>query len=252
MQIDGGHIPIQDKTKRSFEALSGTVYRADSIHRIDRHHREIRDKTCAISALSDGLQTMKTYLLNAALKQGMTNKTEMTALADGAKNCWLVLSALEPHCKKLVCILDWFHIGKKYQTVKNALGAEFEDALESSKWTLWHGKVKETLIKLTELQMLVEDTKQRSKLIGLYEFIDRNQAYVVNYEQRKQTELIFTSQTAESHVESLINARHKRSSKMQWNRESAHNVLQIRAKIASNEWDEQWQKTVLSALGMVA
>lgn len=252
VQIDGGHIPIQDKTKRSFEALSGTVYRPDSIHRIDRHHREIRDKTCAISALSDGLQTMKTYLLNAALKQGMTNKTEMTALADGAKNCWSVLSALEPHCRKLVGILDWFHIGKKYQTVKNALGAEFEESLESSKWALWHGKVKEALIKLAELQTLVEDTKQRSKLTGLYEFIDCNQAYIVNYEQRKQTKLIFTSQTAESHVESLINARHKRSSKMQWNRESAHNVLQIRAKIASNEWDEQWLGPVLSALGIIA
>jgi len=39
-----GNIPIKDKTKRSFEALSGTVYRPDSVHRIDRHHREIRDK----------------------------------------------------------------------------------------------------------------------------------------------------------------------------------------------------------------
>ena len=252
VQIDGGHIPIQDKTERSFEALSGTVYRPDSIHRIDRHHREIRDKTCAISALSDGLQTMKTYLLNAALKQGMTNNTEMTALADGANNCWSLLSVLEPHCRKLVGILDGFHIGQKYQTLKNALGPEFEEILESSKWTLWHGKVKQALIKLAELQTLVEDTKQRSKLTGLYEFIDRNQAYVVNYEQRKQTQLIFTSQTAESHVESLINARHKRSSKMQWNRESAHNVLQIRAKIASNEWDEQWLGPVLSALGIVA
>jgi hypothetical protein len=250
VQIDGGHIPIQDKTKRSFEALSGTVYRPDSIHRVDRHHREIRDKTCAISALSDGLQTMKTYLLNAALKQGMTNKTEITALADGAKNCWSVLSVLEPHCKKLVGILDWFHIGKKFQTVKNALEAEFEEALESSKWTLWHGNIQKTLTKLAEVQASLEDKKQHSKLTKLYEFIARNQAYIVNYEQRRQSELIFTSQTAESHVESLINARHKRSGKMQWNRESAHNVLQIRAKIASNEWDYQWQGTVLSALGL--
>jgi len=80
---------------------------------------------------------MKTYLLNAALKQGMTNKTEITAM-DGAKNCWSVLSALEPHCGKLVGILDWFHIAKKYQTVRRHWGAEFEEALESSKWTLWH------------------------------------------------------------------------------------------------------------------
>ncbi len=39
---------------------------------------------------------------------------------------------------------------------------------------------------------------------------------------------------------------------MQWTREGAHNVLQIRAKMASNEWNKQWQGTVLSALGVAA
>jgi len=29
IQVDGGHIPIQDKTKRSFEALSAIVYRPE-------------------------------------------------------------------------------------------------------------------------------------------------------------------------------------------------------------------------------
>ena len=153
VQIDGGHIPIQDKQKRSFEALSGIVYRPDSIEQIDQHHREITDKTCAISALSDGLKTIKIYLLNAALKQGMTDDTEITALADGAQNCWSALESLKPHCKKLVCILDWFHIGKKYQSVKNALGGLLEEALDSSKWTLWHGKTKAALAKLADCSL---------------------------------------------------------------------------------------------------
>ena len=39
---------------------------------------------------------------------------------------------------------------------------------------------------------------------------------------------------------------------MQWSREGAHNVLQIRAAIASQEWAEQWQDVVLTALGAVA
>jgi len=33
--------------------------------------------------------------------------------------------------------------------------------------------------------------------------------------------------------------------------EGAHNVLQIRAMITSNEWERKWQQTV-SALGAVA
>jgi len=59
---------------------------------------------------------MKTYLLNAALKQGMKPDTVVTALADGACNCWSVILSLTPHCQQL-CILDWFHIAKKFQNV---------------------------------------------------------------------------------------------------------------------------------------
>lgn len=32
---------------------------------------------------------------------------------------------------------------------------------------------------------------------------------------------------------------------MQWTREGAHNVLQIRAMMASNEWEENWLDFVL-------
>jgi hypothetical protein len=39
---------------------------------------------------------------------------------------------------------------------------------------------------------------------------------------------------------------------MQWSREGAHQVLQIRAMMASREWESHWQETVLSALGAAA
>jgi hypothetical protein len=55
-----------------------------------------------------------------------------------------------------------------------------------------------------------------------------------------------------SRVDSLINARHKKTGKMQWSREGADNVLQIRATMASKEWTSKWQSTVLSALGAAA
>ena len=74
----------------------------------------------------------------------------------------------------------------------------------------------------------------------------------MNYHQREQTNRTYTSQVAESHIDCLINARHKRAGKMQWTREGAHQVLQIRAMMAYNHWEQQWQNTVLSALGAVA
>jgi len=44
LQVDGGHIPIKDKDKRSFEALSAVAYRPEN-SKAHQHHREIERKS---------------------------------------------------------------------------------------------------------------------------------------------------------------------------------------------------------------
>ena len=129
--------------------------------------------------------------------------------------------------------------------MKNALGEAFAPCLESAKWKLWHGHADEALTKLAVLRDNVSDEGQRSKLTGLYEYLHRNQPYLVNYDARDQANKTYTSQVAESHVEALINARHKRTKKMPWTREGAHHVLQIRAMMASDEWESKCQDVIL-------
>src|SRR5262249_36898033 len=58
-----------EKDKRSFEALSAIVYRPENLQAVDHHHRQIMEKTCVISAMEDNLQTIKTYVVNAAKKE---------------------------------------------------------------------------------------------------------------------------------------------------------------------------------------
>ena len=245
IQVDGGHIPTKDKDKRSFEALSGIVYRPSCIEQVDCHHRKITDKSCVISARDDDLQSIKTYLYHAALKQGLSQETHLIALADGASNCWSAISSLEGYCQQLECILDWFHIGKKFQNVRSAVEEGFQDTLEGVKWKLWHGKSDEALTKLELLMTNVTTSTKRKKLEGLYKYLEGNKDYLVNYEEREREGKTYTSQVAESHIDTLINDRHKRKQKMQWTREGAHNVLQIRALMASDEWDDKWLDLVL-------
>jgi len=245
VQVDGGHIPTKDKDKRSFEALSGIVYQPNSIEVIDQHHRRISQKSCVVSAIDDNLKTIKTYVLHGALKQGLTPKTQVTALSDGASNCWSIIKSLQPHCQSLEPILDWFHIGKKFQNVINALGEAFTKSIESSKWSLWHGDVEEALGKLTFLRDNITDEQKVSKLNGLHNYLKNNVEYLVNYCERKEAKLVYSSQVAESHIDTLINARHKRKQKMQWTRLGAHKVLQIRASMESREWDDKWLDLVL-------
>lgn len=84
--------------------------------------------------------------------------------------------------------------------------------------------------KLKLLITNVTDSLKRQKLEDLYEYLNRNQAYFVNYQEREQQGHTYSSQVAESHIESIINARHKKSGKMQWTRPGARKVLQIRGR----------------------
>jgi len=95
------------------------------------------------------------------------------------------------------------------------LGEAFAASLESAKWKLWHSHADDALTKLAVLRANVSEEAAHSKLTGLYEYLHRNQAYIVNYDARAQANKTYTSQVAESHVEALINARHKRTKKMQ-------------------------------------
>ena len=125
------------------------------------------------------------------------------------------------------------------------MGEAFEEALEKAKWSLWHGDAESALRKLALIRDHLTDEKKQSKLKGLHDYLKNNQAYLVDYDEREKAGKSFTSQVAESHIDTLINARHKRKQKMQWAREGAHSVLQIRALMASNEWEEKWLDLVL-------
>ena len=101
------------------------------------------------------------------------------------------------------------------------------------------------LQKLCLLRDNTTDEKLRLKLKGLHDYLKNNRQYLVNYSEREKANQVFTSQVIESHIDTIINTRHKRKQKMQWSREGAHNILQIRAKMVSNEWEESWLELVL-------
>jgi hypothetical protein len=75
--------------------------------------------------------------------------------------------------------------------------------------------VDESLQKLTLIRDNITDEKKHSKLKGLQDYLENNLDYLINYDEREKANKPFTSQMAESHIDSVINARHKRKQKMQ-------------------------------------
>jgi hypothetical protein len=84
------------------------------------------------------------------------------------------------------------------------------------------------------------------RLKKLKAYIENNADKIINYREYQKQGLPFTSNLAESTVESLINQRCKGQQHMRWSREGLDPILQIRAAIASNDWDQNWRTVIAS------
>ena len=209
-----------------------------------RNH--LTSKNCAASVLDDGQEQFISATIIAALKQGLGRKTHVTALCDGAQNCWNVVEALRPLSGVMTCILDWFHISMKMNNI--ALPEKLKTKFLRIKWHLWRGRVDSALARLTQLAEEAKTETVADKLNKFHNYIKNNQDRLVNYRERQKMGLVFTSNLAESTVESLINRRCKGQQHMRWSRDGLNPLLQIRAALNSKgEWENKWRTAVLSA-----
>jgi hypothetical protein len=253
VQVDGGHIKSKDKDSRSFEALTSVIYKPENVVVQGKKERGvILNKHCAASSLNDQQDQIKKLTLLAAKKEGMTNNTELIAISDGAANCWNVIDHLKAHCKSITSILDWFHIAMKFQNIGGLKSDQSDKLLESAKWSLWHGNTKLFYERINELIEQVSNAVPLKKLQALKQYISNNESKIIDYDARKNQNLIFTSNLAECTVESLINQRCKGKQHMQWSREGVQPILQIRAASASNDWQLNWGKYILGAFQKAA
>jgi hypothetical protein len=246
VNVDGGHINTIEEGKRSFEAMTSVIYRPEALISNEKNSRNhLNSKHCAASARSDNNEQIIKNTIIAALKQGLSPKTKITALCDGAANCWSVVEALRPMAASVLCILDWFHLAMKIQNI--ALPEKFKSKLTRIKWHLWRGKTGNAIIRLNSLIESIPKNYQ-DRLDKLRTYIENNADKIVNYRDRQKQKLVFTSNLAESTVESLINQRCKGQQHMRWSREGIEPLLQLRAAISSNDWKYYWKTAVLNAV----
>lgn len=219
LNVDGGHIKtIEDQ--RSFEAMVSVVYRPESIETNKKGTRNhLISKNCAASIKNDNQAQIISSTIIAALKQGISDKTHVTALSDGAQNCWNVAKAIEPLCGSITYILDWFHLAMKFENI--SLPKQLKEDLMSIKWYLWRGDVDNAMIRFDEIMNLTKEEKHYDRIQKLSQYVSNNKERIVDYSEREKEGLVFTSNLAESTVESLINQRCKGKQHMRWSREGS-------------------------------
>lgn len=193
--------------------------------------------------MADSQEQMKKRTIIPALKQGLNSKTKITALCDGAENCWNVIDALEPLSASIERILDWFHLAMKIENI--SVPEKFKIKLTKINWYLWRGKPERAIRRINKLLPLCQE-KSIKRVEQLRSYISNNESKIINYREWYKKGLPFTSNLAESTVESLINQRCKGQQHMRWSREGLDPILQIRAAISSNDWDKNWKTVVCS------
>ena len=145
----------------------------------------------------------------------------------------------------MTCILDWFHISMKMKNI--ALPEQFKIKFLRIKWHLWRGNVERALLRLSQLAKEVTADKAIDKINKFTTYIAINRERIVDYRTRKNNGLVFTSNLAESTVESLINRRCKGQQHMRWSRKGLDPLLQIRAALNSKgEWESKWRTAILN------
>ena len=240
--IDGGHIKSRGEA-RSFEAMVATVYRPENLVSVNvkNNRNKIIDKTTVASAKDDKQFTMKQLFIAACKSQGMSIKSVVTCLADGAENCGDIANSIKSECSNVVYILDWFHIAMKFKNI--AIPIQNQKQYDKIKWNLWHGNFDKAILRFNELLNVYEISKNSKiidQLLKLLEYIQNNKDGIIDYATRRNAGLVFTSNLAESTVNTLINERQKGKQKMLWSREGAHSILQIRASVFRKKWDQDW------------
>jgi len=153
---------------------------------------------------------------------------------------------LRPHSQHLV---DWFHLTMQLTGLGHSLkglarldaerAAELQEALEHTKWNLWHGKVRRAhaWLRLLEGRMWYFANRYSKfaalarAVHGLQRYLWRNGDLIPNYAARRRAGQAISTAFVESLlVNTLLSKRFAKKQSMQWTPQGAHLLLQTRTR----------------------
>lgn len=189
--------------------------------------------------------------------QGMQENQQVVFMSDGGENVRRMQEYLHPFSEHLI---DWFHITmrltvlqqqtKALQAERPETGSDASKRLKSLKHLLWHGNTEEALERLGDLIMdlsLIQAHSAAAKKVadGLGEFdtyIQNNRHFIPNFgERRRQGETISTA-FVESTINQVVSRRFVKKQQMQWTLRGAHLLLQTRAKVLNDEFEQVFRR----------
>jgi len=235
--LDGGYLRSWSDKKTNFELIVGKSIPNKGNPRV-------------LGLVSSEDEKPKRRLFQMLESQGIKESDGVCFMSDGGESLKNLQTHINPNAKH---ILEWFHITMKITVLNQYIkgvtnidekqGTTANKLLSSIKWKLWHGKPLGALTKILKLSDLIAShAKNYSKYVGLikhisefFNYINNNINIIVNYGERwRQGKRISTS-FVESLVNYFVSKRFCKKQQMQWSKEGAHLLIQVRAKVINDE-----------------
>lgn len=231
IQIDAGYIRAVPATEGSswISVIASKVVRPE-------HRRTHAHAYCVGYDPWQGLR-QQAFLTSV----GIGPEVPLTVLCDGGEDVALAAEL----GRRSVRILDWFHIGMKFEHLIQALrGLKGVDSherdwlirrVEGAKWLLWHGKPDRCIERLMALRRDTGWAGKSNALGRLIRYLNRGRELLVNYGARRAQGQPISSAGAESAVDYILGQRLKRNGHMRWTRRGANNLLQVRCALLNGQ-----------------
>lgn len=210
---------------------------------------------------SKGLQVEMTKFLHDS---GYEMTSQVRVLTDGAKDLAGVATAL-PHDSRW--ILDWAHIGRLLRYVDQAIGPlaygrltptgsafELWDLFMRFRSFVWTGKNKRWQTAGDRLYELLELREERDrelgklaraaryKLLNVLSYLEANLDSLIDYRSWQQAGRRISTGFVESTINRVIGHRMCKDQHMRWSRNGAHCLVQVRAALLNQEFDQLAQR----------
>jgi hypothetical protein len=233
--LDGGYVRSRHRRpERNFEVISGKVI-------------DVKGTQHRFAFARNGGSTED--FARALVRAGVRGGTPSTVLSDGDAGLWNLQRTVQPAA---IVVLDWSHIAMRFEHVLRAatgvgtgtadayLGELSRRGMERAKWCLWHGRRKRCLVKLVTAYRWTEAKgirdaagieNLRRHLRDLIDYLEANQAALVNYGARRRRGEPISTAFVESAVNEIVSRRIIKKQQMRWNRWTVQPFFDVRAAV---------------------
>jgi hypothetical protein len=260
---------VPDPARFLMVAIDGTYVCADRSEGMTQHHvitgRIERDFEMAgrFAWVGQGTADAVSFLREALRSHGMTSKTEVSILADGAGGLARIAQAASD--SPPTSVLDWFHISMRLRPIevmapkvaeivsqsRPDLASNIDPSIRGVRHQLWNGlsaqafsqiraalRAANVVGKTAELTDGQYVRRFRDHAKALHTYLRRGSSELQDYRRAHRQCIRISSAPAESGMAHLVNQRMGKRQSMRWKSESAHFLLLVRCAILDDRLEE--------------